>query len=413
MCAHGRLEALNEFIAAEPSLLAQTQEDIKRLQASSVEGGRCGREGAFSISPVRSGNVELTMNGSARNCVIDPVFVRFPLPLSLMDDEELGGIGALSAGSIGGKGYKGSGGLSLPKAKQSVYVREEVEDESLEVDMSMDVDAEGDDTTTSKPGFAALQAKSVTEWIDAVQPMDVVDEHPPLPLPPTKKARTRPSPPARSSARRSAQKDIPASTATSGSSRRNKRRGARNKHEEDEDGDNDYAPSTSSTSPPYPLTGGKPLASLTSGPSTPTMGGNSVEALGLLSSSGGIANGKMKSKGRGKAGEKGKGGREEQGRGRGVKTVKPKPETYKQACSVEGQHPLEQLLEEIPEGVGFRFVLLAFFVSFPAQYLFVRTSFSFLFVSPCRFVFLTPVPIGSAWNDSLSFRRRVCGLFRL
>ncbi|KAJ3544481.1 hypothetical protein NMY22_g2765 [Coprinellus aureogranulatus] len=217
-------------------------------------------------------------------------------------------------------------------------------------------------TTKTSVGSAAFQVKS--EWIDAAQPMDVVDEHPPLPLPPTKKAKTRPSLPARSSARRSAQKDIPASTATSGSSRRGLPLSL-----------------SSSTSPPYPPTGEKPLASLTSGPSTPTMGGNSVEALGLLSSSGGIANGKMQSKGRWKAGEKGKDEGEEQGRGRGVKKDKPKPETYKQACSVEEQHPLEQLLEEIPEGVGFRFVLFAFFVSFPAQYSFVRTSFSFLFVS--------------------------------
>ena len=36
------------------------------------------------------------------------------------------------------------------------------------------------------------------------------------------------------------------------------------------------------------------------------------------------------------------------------KPPKPKPETYKQAWSVEEQHLLEQLLEEIPEGEKFR-----------------------------------------------------------
>ncbi|KAJ3544479.1 hypothetical protein NMY22_g2769 [Coprinellus aureogranulatus] len=111
-----------------------------------------------------------------------------------------------------------------------------------------------------------------------------------------------------------------------------------------------------STPPPYPPTGGKSLAALsqlTSGSSTPTTGGKSVEALGLSSSSTGTVNVNGKKKGKGKA---------TVGKQANGKTDKPKPETYKQAWSVEEQHLLEQLLEEIPEGVGFSLWWFAFLV---------------------------------------------------
>ncbi|KAJ3513811.1 hypothetical protein NMY22_g14931 [Coprinellus aureogranulatus] len=200
------LEALEEFIAAQRSLLSRTQEDIERLralkgevvrdpqdffenlgekldspsfrlsehgEAYSLAFGKKIQWGAFSghdptplttlnppphpRSPLKTQSAPLSSMQlfvkSAKRSIIDPVFVRFPPPLSLTDDEELSGIGSLPVDpeeqrrrrehekirelkrmvKLGGKGR--GGGLSLPK---SVYMREGVEDESVEVDMSMD-----------------------------------------------------------------------------------------------------------------------------------------------------------------------------------------------------------------------------------------------------------------------------------
>ncbi|TEB32877.1 hypothetical protein FA13DRAFT_1773640 [Coprinellus micaceus] len=171
-----------------------------------------------------------------------------------------------------------------------------------------------------------------------------------------------------------------ASTSTS-ASRPAKRAKVKHQHEEEEEegdegeeeeevvvmhdpygGASTKGKAASSTPPsPYNGYGGKSVEAVSMGRvgSMPSVGGKSLEALGLggkappTSVSGQTTKSKDSGGSRGakepkpeKEKEKEKGTRE--------KKEKTRPETYKQAWSVEEQRLLEQLLEEIPEGEGFR-----------------------------------------------------------
>jgi hypothetical protein len=346
----------------------------------------------------------------------------------------------------GGKGYTHvrGGGLRVPK--QAVFVREDVEDESIiqvDVDVGMDVDVGqgygAGEHAAPTPATATVPSAVVGGGIKE-EPMDVdVGEGvspPPPPPPPPSKSRSRakgpPPPPApRTSSRRSARSAAPpppsiaaapiASASTSASASRPSKR-VKVKHEyefEEEEGEegegeeegvvvmhdpyggaSTKGKAASSTPPsPYNGYGGKSVEAVSMGRagSMPSVGGKSLEALGLggkppptsasAKRSTGISRTKSKDSG-GSRGAKEPKPKKEKEKGTRERKEKTRPETYKQAWSVEEQRLLEQLLEEIPEGEGFRCVAVRFSSYIPPF---------FFFVTPLL-LFPLPLPFHAAFT---------------
>ncbi|KAF5339100.1 hypothetical protein D9611_011154 [Ephemerocybe angulata] len=238
-----------------------------------------------------------------------------------------------------------AGGLKLPRALEGkgVFVRRGVEDESGEVDISLDIGMEVDDPPPAIPRreikreveaeeerasrrgrnpthatksipMLLSQSQSNMDTSLSIHPDIHSDIHSDftLNLPPDPPSPIQPKPPrsrraSRPKSPKPAPKPIP-------------KRGRRaNKKVRDED-DAYTNPTSDNDDPEY-----TPLALAPSSSSTPPPGGGSHagKSVQAIKASTG-------------------------------KSGKPKPETYKQAWSVAEQHLLEQLLEEVPEGEKFR-----------------------------------------------------------
>lgn len=298
----------------------------------------------------------------ARKEIIDPVFVRFPPPSPPSSDDEPDPeilkrqrehekIRELKKMKIR------TSGLKLPgrgmRTTAGVFIRHDVEDESMEVDISEDpspppllprpqppppllrpdeayhhpLDANSlaeEDPAGPRPDASSVPLPQYhfppRSPSDDITSTRVVSNHP-VPAhaaksPPVQTSRTR------RSSRKNANAAVSSSIATDGS-----RPVKRAKLEEKERLGLAVLPppSTSSTSTSTSPSDVTPIA-------LPSVNTPSTSEGG----------------GRGGAGGKG-----------AIGSSKPKPETYKQAWSVSEQHLLEQLLEEIPDGEKFRCVDIA------------------------------------------------------
>ncbi|RXW22778.1 hypothetical protein EST38_g3080 [Candolleomyces aberdarensis] len=296
----------------------------------------------------------------ARKQIIDPVLVRFPPPSPCSSDDELEEpvdpetlkrqcehekIKELKKMKI----RTTTSGMRLPGRLSGVFIRHDVEDESMDVDISEEIPPPhhhhhrlppppttpsrrqeqgyhyhadgggGGGVATEDPAGPRPGATSV-----------VVAPQPRLPRSPTDDITSTPHLDRSSSVPAHATKALPTPSALQTRTRRSSRKNA-----------NVAVSSSIATDGSRPVRRGKvqvddkvvlPPPS-TSSTSTSTSPSDSSAPISLPTAASG-----------------GGGGRG----GGGSGSSKPKPETYKQAWSVSEQHLLEQLLEEIPDGEKFR-----------------------------------------------------------